>query len=269
MAGGPQQLLHQQQHQHLPQPGVHPPQQPIGVGGQTLLSGVSGDAGIPGAAGMSGRNLNTGVNLGSGLGPTYGSASLGGPSTEEYGSTTGMGLDGSVGIDLNQYMTPGAGGGLMSSIYGTPQRPPLDSLLGQIRRLSRDQVGCRMVQQALDVEGPMAATLILQEGLPFWGEAMVDPFGNYLFQKILEKITPEERILLVKSVSSRLVNASLNLHGTRSVQKIVEMCAMDDEEAKKKALSSEQGKDNGSGTGEETASDVLTKAISPWQKRNY
>jgi hypothetical protein len=58
---------------------------------------------------------------------------------------------------------------------------------------------------------------------------MVDPFGNYLFQKILERITPEERVILVKSVSTRLVNASLNLHGTRSVQKIVEVCSVDEE----------------------------------------
>ena len=75
----------------------------------------------------------------------------------------------------------------------------------------------------------MAASLVLQEGLPFWGEAMVDPFGNYLFQKILEKVTPDERVMLVKSVSSRLVNASLNLHGTRSVQKVVELCAQDED----------------------------------------
>ncbi|EED94583.1 predicted protein, partial [Thalassiosira pseudonana CCMP1335] len=100
--------------------------------------------------------------------------------------------------------------------------PPLRSLLGNVRRLSRDQVGCRLLQQALDEDGPSAATAILNEGLTFWAEAMVDPFGNYLFQKILERITPEERVILVKSVSTRLVNASLNLHGTRSVQKIVE-----------------------------------------------
>ena len=138
----------------------------------------------------------------------------------------------------------------LSALYSTPQRPPLESLLGQVRKLSRDQVGCRLVQQALDEEGPMAATLILQEGLPFWGEAMVDPFGNYLFQKILEKITVEERIMLVKNVSSRLVNASLNLHGTRSVQKVVELCAMD--EGNKK-----------DGSDEETAADILTNALTP------
>merc|ERR1719491_1118537 len=124
---------------------------------------------------------------------------------------------------LNQPSDP-----ILASLYSTPQRPPLEALLGQVRRLSRDQVGCRLVQQALDEEGPMAATLILNEGLPFWGEAMVDPFGNYLFQKILEKITAQERIVLVKSVSARLVNASLNLHGTRSVQKVVELCAVDE-----------------------------------------
>jgi hypothetical protein len=140
--------------------------------------------------------------------------------------------------------------GVAGSLYATPQRPPLDALLGQVRRLSRDQVGCRLVQQALDEEGPMAATLILNEGLAFWGEAMVDPFGNYLFQKILEKITPEERIMLLKSVSPRIVNASLNLHGTRSVQKVVELCAQDEQ------LSNQDPT-------QETASEILTKALAP------
>jgi Pumilio-family RNA binding repeat len=135
-----------------------------------------------------------------------------------------------------------------SSLYATTQRPPLDALLGQVRRLSRDQVGCRLVQQALDEEGAIAATLILNEGLPFWSEAMVDPFGNYLFQKILEKITVEERIMLVKTVSSRLVNASLNLHGTRSVQKIVELCASDDEKGDQY---------------DESAAEILTQSLFP------
>lgn len=102
-------------------------------------------------------------------------------------------------------------------------RPPLSSLLGHVRRLSRDQVGCRLLQQSLDEDGPEAATAILREGLFFLGDLMTDPFGNYLFQKILEKISEEELLLLVESVSPRLVNAALNLHGTRSVQKVVEM----------------------------------------------
>lgn len=125
-------------------------------------------------------------------------------------------------------LSGGNGADAIASLYSAAQRPSLDALLGHVRRLSRDQVGCRLLQQALDEEGPMAATLILNEGIAFWGEAMVDPFGNYLFQKILEKITAEERVVLIKSVGPRLVNASLNLHGTRSVQKVVELCAVDE-----------------------------------------
>jgi hypothetical protein len=56
---------------------------------------------------------------------------------------------------------------------------------------------------------------------------MTDPFGNYLFQKILEKVSKDERLLLIKSVAPRLVNAALNLHGTRSVQKVIEVVAND------------------------------------------
>lgn len=136
---------------------------------------------------------------------------------------------------------PSAGGGL-SALYSSPQRPPLRALLGNVRRLSRDQVGCRLLQQALDEDGPSAATAILTEGLTFWAEAMVDPFGNYLFQKILERITPEERVTLVKSVSTRLVNASLNLHGTRSVQKIVEVCAVDEEQREEEEEEEEENR---------------------------
>jgi len=115
----------------------------------------------------------------------------------------------------------------IASLYHFPQRPPLSSLLGHVRRLSRDQVGCRLLQQSLDEDGPQAASSILREGLPFLAETMIDPFGNYLFQKILEKVTKEERLELVKTVSPRLVNAALNLHGTRSVQKVVEMSVID------------------------------------------
>ena len=164
--------------------------------------------------------------------------------------------------------------GSLSILYSSSERPPLRALLGNVRRLSRDQVGCRLLQQALDEDGPPAATAILNEGLTFWAEAMVDPFGNYLFQKILERITSAERVTLVGSVSTRLVNASLNLHGTRSVQKIVEVCAVDEEVE-------EAGRDEVEGEGEvgesndgviktrreskrkETAAKILTDALKP------
>jgi hypothetical protein len=162
---------------------------------------------------------------------------------------------------------------IVASLYASPKRPPLRELLGHVRRLSRDQVGCRLLQQALDEEGDTAATAILNEGLSFWGEAMVDPFGNYLFQKILEKITPSERILLVKTVSPRLVNASLNLHGTRSVQKVVELCAIDEANGSYEYLNAEEDANQqesadstvlrNSTNKNESSAEILTKALTP------
>ena len=166
--------------------------------------------------------------------------------------------------------------GSLTNLYSSSQRPSLRALLGNVRRLSRDQVGCRLLQQALDEDGATAATAILNEGLTFWAEAMVDPFGNYLFQKILERITPDERVTLVKSVSTRLVNASLNLHGTRSVQKIVEVCAIDEEEneeaeeEERKAAEEEGAKQDDDSEKskkkkkkKDTASKILTDALKP------
>mmetsp|Transcript_17198 Transcript_17198/g.32264 ORF Transcript_17198/g.32264 Transcript_17198/m.32264 type:complete len:1036 (+) Transcript_17198:336-3443(+) len=168
-------------------------------------------------------------------------------------------------LDPNQGGAPGNPGSL-SMLYSSPQRPPLRALLGNVRRLSRDQVGCRLLQQALDEDGPSAATAILNEGLTFWAEAMVDPFGNYLFQKILERITPEERVTLVSSVSTRLVNASLNLHGTRSVQKIVEVCAVDEENEEEDGSQGSKSEDESRKGEEDDASKHSTKKKSKKKK---
>jgi hypothetical protein len=246
----PQMMMMQQQGQHAPQVAVSPRQQ---HGIQNGLIGVNG-----GGGGRNPQHQNKNMGYPNSHNDINGGAAYsnpvqpGGLGNDEYSTMQGQGGIESDPQYLGQPVDPA-----LASLYATPQRPPLDALLGQVRRLSRDQVGCRLVQQALDEEGPMAATLILNEGLPFWGEAMVDPFGNYLFQKILEKITSEERIMLVKSVSTRLVNASLNLHGTRSVQKIVELCTMDE------ANSEAQSENGGDATSDETASDVLTKALTP------
>jgi hypothetical protein len=53
---------------------------------------------------------------------------------------------------------------------------------------------------------------------------MTDPFGNYLFQKLIEKVSDVERTSVLSLVRDRLVDAALNLHGTRSVQRLVEVC---------------------------------------------
>ena len=53
---------------------------------------------------------------------------------------------------------------------------------------------------------------------------MVDPFGNYLIQKLLDRCSEEQRLQVLRAVapSGDLVSVALNTHGTRAVQKLIE-----------------------------------------------
>lgn len=58
---------------------------------------------------------------------------------------------------------------------------------------------------------------------------VVDPFGNYLCQKLLEHCDDQRRLKIVQSVAPDLVNISLNMHGTRAVQKMIEYLTTPDQ----------------------------------------
>ena len=51
---------------------------------------------------------------------------------------------------------------------------------------------------------------------------ILDPFGNYLCQKLLEFSNDEQRNTLVRNAAGSLVSIALNQHGTRALQKMIE-----------------------------------------------
>lgn len=71
--------------------------------------------------------------------------------------------------------------------------------------------------------------LIFSEVVEHSAVLMADPFGNYLCQKLLEHCTDWQRLQIVQAVSKDLVSISMNMHGTRAVQKLVE-CLVQPEE---------------------------------------
>eukprot|EP00752_Nemacystus_decipiens_P010475 g9333.t1 len=100
----------------------------------------------------------------------------------------------------------------------------LDEIEGNVFRMSKDQIGCRLLQLKLDQGDPMFVAKICGEAKPYLPEMMKDPFGNYLFQKIVDHVDEAARTDLVKQVAGEMVDAGMNLHGTRSVQKVIEVC---------------------------------------------
>ena len=64
--------------------------------------------------------------------------------------------------------------------------------------------------------------MIFDEVQPHFRELMVEPFGNYLCQKLIEHCNDAQRDLLVETVAPELLKISLNMHGTRAVQRLIE-----------------------------------------------
>ncbi|GEM10551.1 pumilio RNA binding protein [Rhodotorula toruloides] len=98
----------------------------------------------------------------------------------------------------------------------------LEDLQGDMLSLCKDQFGCRYLQKKLEDGNPEHRDMIYNEVFPHFAELMSDPFANYLAQRLLEHATDEQRDALIESISGELVTISLNMHGTRAVQKMID-----------------------------------------------
>ncbi|GLT70949.1 hypothetical protein SLA2020_429950 [Shorea laevis] len=91
--------------------------------------------------------------------------------------------------------------------------------------LAKDQHGCRFLQKIFDEGSPKDVQIVFNEIIGHVVELMVNPFGNYLMQKLLDVCNEEQRkqiLLMVTEEPGQLVRISLNTHGTRVVQKLIE-----------------------------------------------
>lgn len=140
----------------------------------------------------------------------------------------------SVGVNIPNNSPPSSGlasptKSPTSSVPVSPrsgQQPDMytnfEQLIGKIYMVSKDQQGCRFLQKKLEEQDPQTVDIIFNEVYEHINELMIDPFGNYLCQKLLEHCTDQHRYRIVEKVAPDLVSISKNMHGTRAVQKMIE-----------------------------------------------
>ncbi|KAJ1298419.1 hypothetical protein BS78_01G451800 [Paspalum vaginatum] len=93
-----------------------------------------------------------------------------------------------------------------------------------IYSMAKDQTGCRYLQQRLEA-GRRHVDVIFEGTINHIADLMINPSANYLVQKMLDVCDEEQRLRIIAVLTQdplKLVAISLNMHGTRAVQKLVE-----------------------------------------------
>ncbi|KAG7652124.1 putative pumilio 7 [Arabidopsis thaliana] len=106
-----------------------------------------------------------------------------------------------------------------------PSLPNMCDIQGYVYLMAKDQHGCRFLQRIFDEGTSVDAMIIFNEVIAHVVELMMDPFGNYLMQKLLDVCTEEQRtqiVLVATEEPGQLIRISLNAYGTRVVQRLVE-----------------------------------------------
>jgi len=103
----------------------------------------------------------------------------------------------------------------------------VDTLLENIDAAVRDQSNCRLLQKKLDENDKSFADKIFNGIISSIGYYMNDPFGNYLCQKLFGQCDREQLETIIDFITSDVVLIGTNLHGTRSIQKIIEKASAD------------------------------------------
>ena len=87
----------------------------------------------------------------------------------------------------------------------------LRDVLGNVLEFCQDQHGSRFIQQKLEVATEQEKETLFQEILPGAEELMVDVFGNYVVQKLLEHGTPAQRTKLAAILQGKVVHLALQM----------------------------------------------------------
>ncbi|PIN06953.1 Translational repressor MPT5/PUF4 and related RNA-binding proteins (Puf superfamily) [Handroanthus impetiginosus] len=114
----------------------------------------------------------------------------------------------------------------MVSPFSMPSKcSSLAEVQGCIHHMAKDQHGCRFLQRVFDEGNSQDKQIIFNEIIDHVIDLMTNRFGNYLMQKLLEECSEKQRMEIVLRVTEHpgeLIWISLNTHGTRVVQKLIE-----------------------------------------------
>lgn len=110
---------------------------------------------------------------------------------------------------------------------------PVNQILEHLVELCKDQLGSRFLQQLIDSEKLEAANQqeLVRRIIPEARELTLDPFGNYVVQKVVDLSTAQQRSELLDRLQrgGGLFNLSIHMYGCRVVQRLIEQSTLEEQ----------------------------------------
>ena len=92
----------------------------------------------------------------------------------------------------------------------------VDEVVGELYLLAKDQNGCRFLQRIFTEGSQEDAQKVFDGVIEHIDELMVDPFGNYLVQKLLEQCNDDQKMHIlyeITKIPGQLIKVACNMHG--------------------------------------------------------
>lgn len=103
-----------------------------------------------------------------------------------------------------------------------------DEILNNLFFIAKEQAGCRFLQKKIEDNPSFAEEVlfpkIINENIL---DLMIDGFGNYLVQKIIENVSDQSLEQVIHVIYPKFLSLGLNAHGTRVIQKVIESIRTD------------------------------------------
>lgn len=93
--------------------------------------------------------------------------------------------------------------------------------------LALDKRGCRIVQKAIDVGTPIYQAKLLEQLRGRVHQAMVSLHANYVLQKFIETMPPENIQFIVTELQRQILSVARHRFGCRILQRLLEHCTQD------------------------------------------
>lgn len=105
-----------------------------------------------------------------------------------------------------------------------PVKSHLCEYSGKILEMAKEQNGSRLLQQKLETFTQDEKLAVFEECIKNLKVLIVDVFGNFVIQKVLDVGNKEMRKSIALGVYGRVIELSLHMYACRVIQKLLECC---------------------------------------------